>query len=42
MPGDDDDDAGGGQAGVLGQQPVQPGDADVVEPIDGVAHDLGR
>ena len=38
--GDDDDDAGGGEAVVLGEQPVQAGDADVVEPVDRVAHDL--
>ena len=29
-PGDDDDDARGGQAGVLGEEPVEAGDADVV------------
>ena len=29
------------QAGVFGEQPVEAGDADVVQPIDGVAHDLG-
>ena len=39
--GDDDDHARGGEAGVLGEQAVQPGDPDVVEPIDVVAHDLG-
>ena len=27
---------------ALGQQPVQAGDADVVEAVDVVAHDLGR
>ena len=27
---------------MLGEQPVKPGDADVVQPIDRVAHDLGR
>ena len=39
--GDDDDDPRGGEAGVLLQQPVQPRDPDVVEPIDGVPHDAG-
>ena len=32
--GDDDDDAGGDQAVVLGEQPVEAGDADVVQPVD--------
>ena len=40
--GDDDDDARGGQAGVLGEEPMESCDADVVEPIDDVAHQLGR
>ena len=39
--GDDDDDARGGQPGVLVEQPMQTGDADVVEPIDRIAHDFG-
>ncbi len=39
--GDDDDDAGGGEAVVLGEQAVEAGDADVVQPVDRVAHDLG-
>ena len=30
------------EAGVLLQQPVQAGDADVVEPIDRIPHDFGR
>ena len=40
--GDNDHDVSGGESSVLGQQPVQAGDADVVEPIDAVPHDLGR
>ena len=39
--GDDDDHAGGDEALVLGEQAVQAGDADVVEPVDRIAHDLG-
>ena len=39
--GHDDDDPRGGEAGMLGQEPVEAGDADVVEPVDGVAHRLG-
>ena len=30
------------QAGVLGEEPMKTGDADVVEAVDGVAHELGR
>ena len=40
--GDDDDDMCGRQARVLGEQPMQARDADVVEPIDGVPHDFRR
>ena len=39
--GDDDDDAGGAEPIVLAQQAVKSGDADVVEPVDRVAHHLG-
>ena len=30
--GDDDDDAGGGEARALAEQPMEAGDADVVQP----------
>ena len=40
--GDRDDDARGAEAVAFGQQTVEAGDADVVEPVDVVAHDLGR
>ena len=39
--GDDDDDAGGGEAIAFAQHAVNAGDADVVEPLDAVAHHLG-
>ena len=35
-------DARGVEALAFGQEPMQAGDADVVEPVDVVAHDLGR
>ena len=40
--GDDDDDARGVEPCALAEQPVQAGDADVVQPLDVVAHQLGR
>ena len=40
--GDDDDDAGGLQPLLLGQQAMKAGDADVVQAIDAIAHQLER
>ena len=40
--GDDDDHARRGEPVALRQEPVQAGDADVVQPVHVVAHDLGR
>ena len=43
MPGDGDDHARAASSRVaLGQQTMEAGDADVVQPVDVVAHDLGR
>ena len=41
-PGDDDDDARRGEPVALAEQPMESGDADVVDAFDGVAHELGR
>ncbi len=41
-PGDDDDDAGGVEAGTLAEQAVDAGHADVVQAVDVVAHQLSR
>ena len=41
-PGDDDDDPGGVEPGVLAEQPVETGDPDVVQPIDRIPHYFGR
>ena len=40
-PGDDDDDARRFQAAALAEQAMQSGDADVVQPLDVVAHEFG-
>ena len=40
--GDDDDDARGGEPRALAEQTVEAGDADVVQAVDVVAHQLGR
>ena len=40
--GNDDDDARLVEAGALGEEPVDPRHADVVQPIDVVAHHIGR
>ena len=40
-PRDDDDDAGVLEAAALAQDPMNAGDADVVQPLDVVAHQVG-
>ncbi len=40
-PGDHDDDARSLETGLFRQQAMEAGDADVVQPVDRVAHQLG-